>query len=114
MKTVYNFAHPLTNEAKAQLRNLIGEFEEHHCQARFNLDQPLLPQVHELCTKASLTANHAPDYIIPPFSAAAAYFTAIFYAVSDSDYVSPKPLIWLKPEPVKGGDPRWIIGGIEQ
>jgi len=112
MKTVYNFAHPLTDEAKAQLRERIGEFTEHHCPAQFDLEQPLLPQVQKLCTKASLT-SHAPDYIIPPSLAAAAYLTAIFYAVSDSDYVSPRPMIWLKAKP-GSLPPQYILEGIEQ
>ncbi len=56
---ILNYAHPLTDEQRAQIEALIGEriTEVKHIKVHINQAEPLLPQVVALADEAGLTGE---------------------------------------------------------
>ena len=101
MKIIVNFSHPLSAEAKAQLQERIGSFEEIQVEVQLDLDRDLTSQVEDILY-SDIVLENQPNFVLPPQFAAAAYlFGQHFDGV---------PAIWVKCE---GTPPRWVLGGIE-
>ena len=96
-KIILNLSHGLGEEAKAQIEQRIGPFEEIRVTCQFDLESPLVPQVEALRYDVP-----APDFIIPPALGPAAYLVG--------QRCEGIPLIWLRRE---GTPPKWVLGGIE-
>ena len=108
MKTLLNFAHPLSEKANAQIQAIEGDFEEIivKCQLSFE-GKSLEAQVADIEASAPIRLIQA-DLVVPPAFAGAAYLLAQGHLVRGSDR-KPKS-IWLKKE---GIPPKFVLGGIE-
>lgn len=109
MKTLLNFAHPLGEKAKAQIKKLEGEFQE--VQVRCQLDfegKSLDAQIADIEASAPVRLMNA-DLVIAPAFSAGAYLLAQSHLISGADN-KPK-LVWLKN--AGGMPPQFVLGGIE-
>ena len=115
MKTVFNFGHPLSEKAKGQLDELIGENAVVHQPTAVELSKPVGLQVKELC-RALVREHGRPDYIILPGLAIAAVYVDRFFSTPEDDYppcVTYTKLIRLQMEPGTT-PPVFVVGGIEE
>ena len=108
MRIVLNYSHPLTEKARAMLREMIeGEVEERLVPCQLNMEQPLRPQLDALVEQAGQF-----DLLIPPaLSYAAAYVTARL-STSQSDAwppVPPRMVILRRDGPLGGYVPGEIV-----
>lgn len=103
-KLLLNFAHPLSEKAKAQIKDIEGEFEEIEVACQFDLDQSLCWQIGSISANAEIRLQNADMIIAPALSSAAALLMRDHVAGQ-----SPK-VVWLKKE---GFPPEFILGGIE-
>lgn len=109
MKTLLNFAHPLSEKAKKQIEDEVGEWIKEiivPCQLDFN-GKSLDAQIADIEASSSVRLMEA-DLVVPPAFAEAAYLLAEGHLVSGSDN-KPKS-VWLKKE---GSPPQFVLGGIE-
>lgn len=104
MKTLINFAHPLSEAAREQIAVRVGNFTEVHRPPQFDLSLPLAGQVEDLAVGADV--QHA-DLVIPPALSAAATLLPRHFKPGNTPRI-----VWLKRE---DGimPPRFVLGGIE-
>lgn len=109
MKTLLNFAHPLSEKTKAQIEDEVGEWIKEiivPCQLEFN-GKALDAQIADIETSTDIRLMTA-DLVIAPAFAAGAYLLAAGHLVSGSN--NRPRLVWLKRE---GTPPEFVLGGIE-
>jgi hypothetical protein len=111
MKTLLNFAHPLGEQAKAEIEAIEGEFEEVLIPCQLDLNgNALSRQIADIEASAPIRLMDA-DLVLPPSLAEAAYLLAEGHLVSGSDH-KPKS-VWLVKEPGTT-PPVFVLGGIEE
>lgn len=122
MTTIFNFSHPLSEKTQQQITEAIGENEVHTIKVQLNLEQPIKPQIDNICQDAACQSLSKPDYIILPGLATAAIYIDRFFSSPQDDYPPDThfvPIIWLKQEKLnemRGQHLRgiqFILGGIE-
>lgn len=111
MKTLLNFAHPLSEKATKQIKEEVGEFIKEiivECQLDLSGDErSLCGQVADIeAGDHNVRLQDADMFIAPALSSAAAILTR-------DHLISMRPaplLVWLKKE---GSPPEFVLGGIE-
>lgn len=111
MKILLNFAHPLSEKAKSQIKELEGEFKEIivPCQLDFN-SKSLSAQIADIEAGNHDVLLMKADLVIAPALSAGAYLLAQDHLVSSSE--SKPRLVWLKRD-VGPPPQQFILGGIE-
>ena len=92
---IVNYSHPLSESAKAQIADELGEFEEVIVPVDLDLDADLWQQVDKLVDRSA-------DYVIPPALGVAAYMTGMLNSHAG--------IIYLKRD--GSTPPNWVLGGI--
>jgi len=109
MKTLLNFAHPLSDKVKGQIEEIEGEFQEIKVTCQLDLNgKSLDAQIADIEASTNTRLMEA-DLVIAPAFAAGAYLLAAGHLVSGSDH-RPR-LVWLKN--TGGVLPEFVLGGIE-
>ncbi len=139
MKTIFNFSHPLNERTIQQITDAIGEntihtirVQSNHIQeaaetlqgfgkttidtiqVRLDPEQPIRPQIIEIC-KMAYAEFGEPDYLVLPGKAEAAGFVTQYFSEPQDDYPPVtffKPVIWVKQDRAKLVS-EFILGGIE-
>lgn len=108
MKTLLNFAHPLSEEIISDIETEVGEFiEEIRVPCQLDLNRDLRGQVADLeAGPHGVRLQEADMFIAPALSSAAAILTRDHLVAG----MPPPLVVWLKRE---GIPPEFVLGGIE-
>jgi len=109
MKYILNYSHPLTDIAKKQIEQRVGQIAEVIVPCQLDLAVPLKPQMDSLIQKGqSLLAevkcvseyDSWPDYIVPPALAVASAYIAHYFLSGDGakDSTIASLIVLYKPE----------------
>jgi len=108
-KTLLNFAHPLSREARASLEAYEGEeIQEIMVPCYLDLSSPLPPQIREMVEAAPIPLASA-HLIIPPSLGAAAYLLAANHLPQPQPLAGRPRMVWVR----RGGQ-RFVLGGVEE
>lgn len=78
-KLILNFGHPLSDQAKEELKEVVGLHTTAWIKVQIDLNQSVGEQVFKLCREA-VEKFGRPDYVIPPGHALAAIYVDRFFS----------------------------------
>lgn len=112
-KLIFNFSHPLGDQAKAGIRQAVGPFILANVRVQLDLNVPVSDQVRKLVQEA-VSLHGRPDYVILPGNNLAAAFVDRYLSTVYDDFppsVGYTPIIRLVP--LAGAVPTFAFGGVE-